>query len=151
MSSVFWRKAEQPIRIAVFVSANALAQIVGALLLYGCGSIKGAALEGWRVSFLVAAGLTVIGGIFFFVFVPVSPMTAWYLTPEERQVAVQRVAQERAVSQLVSLFFASFLRLRRCFHTIARVIVRRARKAGRRLLPSGLTIFPCTVRRALQL
>ncbi|GJN88188.1 hypothetical protein Rhopal_001153-T1 [Rhodotorula paludigena] len=96
MSSVFWRKAEQPIRIAVFVSANALAQIVGALLLYGCGSIKDAALVGWRISFLVAAGLTVIGGIFFFVFVPVSPMTAWFLTPEERQVAVQRVAQERA-------------------------------------------------------
>jgi hypothetical protein len=30
--------------------------------------------------------------------VPVSPGTAWFLTPEERVVAQQRVAQEHAVS-----------------------------------------------------
>ncbi|GAA5836538.1 hypothetical protein JCM11251_007105 [Rhodosporidiobolus azoricus] len=44
--SFFDRKKEQPIRIATFVSFNALAHIVGALLLYGCGSIKGGAIEG---------------------------------------------------------------------------------------------------------
>lgn len=38
-------------RIACFVSANAMAQIVGGLLLYGCGSIKGASIAGFRISY----------------------------------------------------------------------------------------------------
>ncbi|BGP29716.1 hypothetical protein JCM10296v2_001455 [Rhodotorula toruloides] len=96
MTSFFYRKREQPIRIAVFVSFNALAQIVGALLIYGCGSIKGGALKGWRISFLICAALTILIGIYFFIFVPKSPGLAWFLTPEEREVAVARVAQERA-------------------------------------------------------
>ncbi|KAG0655350.1 hypothetical protein C6P46_001047 [Rhodotorula mucilaginosa] len=96
MTSFFYRKKEQPTRMAVFISFNALAQIVGALLLYGCGSIKGGAIEGWRISFLICAALTVVVGVIFLVFVPESPGKSWYLTPEERVVAVQRVAQERA-------------------------------------------------------
>ncbi|GAA5993152.1 hypothetical protein JCM10908_001314 [Rhodotorula pacifica] len=96
MTSFFYRKREQPTRMAFFVSWNALAQIGGALLLYGCGSIKGAAIEGWRISFLICAALTVVVGVIFLVFVPASPGTAWFLTPEERVVATQRVAQERA-------------------------------------------------------
>lgn len=97
------RKKEQPTRMAVFISFNALAQIVGALLLYGCGSIKGGAIEGWRISFLICAALTVVVGVIFLVFVPESPGKSWYLTPEERIVAVQRVAQERAVSGFLTL------------------------------------------------
>jgi MFS family permease len=125
MTSFFYRKREQPIRIAVFVSFNALAQcvlcshdlstcldrsvprIVGALLLYGCGSIKGGALKGWRISFLICAALTILIGIYFFVFVPKSPSQAWFLTPEEREVAVARVAQERAVSLPPSLLWSA--------------------------------------------
>ncbi|GAA6033330.1 hypothetical protein JCM8097_006696 [Rhodosporidiobolus ruineniae] len=94
--SVWYRKTEQPIRVATFVSFNALAQIVGALLLYGCASIKGGAIAGWRISFLVGGALTLITAILFFLVVPASPSTAWFLKPEEREVAVQRVAQERA-------------------------------------------------------
>lgn len=86
--------------MAVFISFNALAQIVGALLLYGCGSIKGAAIEGWRISFLICAALTVLVGAYFLIMVPATPASAWFLSPEERIVAVQRVAQERAVSSL---------------------------------------------------
>lgn len=96
MVSFFYRKKEQPIRIAAFVSANAFAQIVGALLLYGCGSIKHGAMEGWRISFLICGAITIVIGVIFFLVVPVSPATAWFLTKEEREVAVQRVAQEHA-------------------------------------------------------
>lgn len=96
MISFFYRKREQPIRIATFVSFNALAQIVGALLLYGCGKITGASMPGWRISFLICGGLTILIGVLFFLVVPTTPATAWFLSPEERVVAVQRVAQERA-------------------------------------------------------
>ncbi|GAA5913435.1 hypothetical protein JCM5296_003631 [Sporobolomyces johnsonii] len=94
--SFFYRKAEQPIRIAVFVSANAIAQICGALLLYGCGSIKNGAIEGFRISYLICAAITLVAGIGFLLLVPSSPATAWFLNAEEREVAVHRVASERA-------------------------------------------------------
>jgi ACS family allantoate permease-like MFS transporter len=38
-------------------------------------------------------------GVIFATIIPVTPRTAWFLTPEERIVAVQRVAQEHAVRQ----------------------------------------------------
>ncbi|GAA5864731.1 hypothetical protein JCM1840_002211 [Sporobolomyces johnsonii] len=94
--SFFYRKAEQPIRIAVFVSANAIAQICGALLLYGCGSIKNGAIEGFRISYLICAAMTIVAGVGFLLLVPSSPATAWFLNAEEREVAVHRVASERA-------------------------------------------------------
>ena len=42
MVSFFYRKKEQPIQITAFVLANVIAQVIGALLLYGCGKIEGA-------------------------------------------------------------------------------------------------------------
>ncbi|KAL8287329.1 hypothetical protein RQP46_003781 [Phenoliferia psychrophenolica] len=97
--SFWYKKAEQPLRIACFVSANALAQIVGGLVLYGCGSIKHAAIAGFRISYLIAGGATIVLGIVFVLVVPASPSTAWFLTTEERAIAVRRVAREHASSQ----------------------------------------------------
>ncbi|KAK4698629.1 MFS transporter, ACS family, allantoate permease, partial [Phenoliferia sp. Uapishka_3] len=97
--SIWYTKAEQPLRIATFVSANAMAQIVGGLLLYGCGSIKGAAIAGFRISYLIAGGVTILLGAIFMVVVPLSPSTAWFLNPEERIVATKRVAREHASAE----------------------------------------------------
>lgn len=74
-------------------------QIIGALLLYGCGSITGAALKGFKISFLIAGAVTIIIGLVFVAIIPVSPSTAWFLTVEEREVAVNRVAQEHASAE----------------------------------------------------
>ncbi|ORX38210.1 pantothenate transporter [Kockovaella imperatae] len=97
--SHWYRKHEHPLRIAVFVTADAVAQIVGALLLFALGGVDSAAIAGWRISFLVAGTLTIlIGGIFLLV-VPVSPHAAWFLNEREKYVAVERVAREHASGQ----------------------------------------------------
>ena len=93
------RKAEHPLRIACFVSADAIAQIAGALLLYGLGSVSSASLAGWRISMLVAGAATIIIGGVFLLVVPVSPHTAWFLTEEEKDLAIDRVAREHASLQ----------------------------------------------------
>ena len=90
------RKHEHPLRIAVFVTADAVAQIVGALLLFGLGGVHNAAIAGWRISFLVAGALTIIIGGIFLLVVPVSPHTAWFLNDRQKYVAVERVAREHA-------------------------------------------------------
>lgn len=99
MISHWYRKSEHPLRIAVFVTADAVAQIVGALMLYGLGSVTGASIAGWRIALLVCGALTIIIGGVFLVTVPVSPHTAWFLTEKEREVAVERVTREHATEQ----------------------------------------------------
>ncbi|KAK8853019.1 hypothetical protein IAR55_003720 [Kwoniella newhampshirensis] len=99
LTSFWWKKKEQPIRVATFVSANAMAQIVGALLLYGCGSIKNASIKGFKISFLLAGGITILLGVTFLLVIPLTPATAWFLTPRQREIAVYRVARERASFQ----------------------------------------------------
>nr|XP_031859695.1 uncharacterized protein CI109_004970 [Kwoniella shandongensis]KAA5526767.1 hypothetical protein CI109_004970 [Kwoniella shandongensis] len=99
LTSFWWKKKEQPIRVATFVSANAMAQIVGALLLYGCGSIKTAAIKGFRISFLLAGAITILLGVTFLIVIPLTPATAWFLNPRQREIAVYRVARERASFQ----------------------------------------------------
>ena len=48
---------------------------------------------------LVAGAATIIIGGTFLLVVPVSPHTAWFLTEEERDLAVDRVAREHASLQ----------------------------------------------------
>ncbi|KAI8271136.1 hypothetical protein K4K58_000011 [Colletotrichum sp. SAR11_239] len=57
---------------------------------YGFAQIKGGALAPWQYIYVLAGGLTFLFGIWCF-FLPNSPLTAWFLKPEERTVAVERL------------------------------------------------------------
>jgi hypothetical protein len=46
--------------------------------------------------FLVSGGMTVASGILFAIVMPNDPSTAWFLTARERDVAVARLALDRA-------------------------------------------------------
>ncbi len=48
---------------------------------------------------LAAGAATIVIGAIFLVVVPVSPHKAWFLTEEERELAVDRVAREHASLQ----------------------------------------------------
>lgn len=63
--------------------------------MYGVGASHQSAIESWRVMFLVCGGGTVLAALLFIIFMPLSPDTAWFLTPEEREIAVARMASER--------------------------------------------------------
>ncbi|KAL3298246.1 putative MFS transporter [Colletotrichum asianum] len=52
--------------------------------------LKGGALAPWQYIYVLAGGLTFLFGIWCF-FLPNSPLTAWFLKPEERTVAVERL------------------------------------------------------------
>lgn len=52
-------------------------------------------MANWRVMFLVCGGGTIAIGVLFILFMPIGPETAWFLTPVEREVATQRLAEDR--------------------------------------------------------
>ncbi|KAL4881386.1 major facilitator superfamily domain-containing protein [Aspergillus karnatakaensis] len=95
ITSAWYRKSEQNFRVATWVSCNGLAQILGALIMYGVGMAKETAIATWRVMFLVCGGGTLLAGTLFLIFMPVSPDRAWFLDERQRKVAIARLASDR--------------------------------------------------------
>lgn len=93
--SQWWRKDEQGLRTGIWFCFNGIGQIFGAVVSYAIavGIRKNGydALKGWQVIFLMTGGLTVLCGIIFFFAVPDSPVNAWFLTKEEKVMAIERI------------------------------------------------------------
>lgn len=85
-------------RVASWMSMNGIAQIVGALLMYGIGHAN-MAISSWRGMFLVAGSATIACGIIFLLFMPRDTSSAWFLNERERQLATRRLAIDRATRE----------------------------------------------------
>lgn len=93
MVSMFYTRSEQPLRMAIFLSFNGLATMVGALLGYGLGHATHTALKSWQLIFLVIGLLNFAWSFVFLWTMPDSPSTAKFLDHKEKVVAVHRVAE----------------------------------------------------------
>lgn len=82
-----YKKTERAKRSAVIFAFSACSSAFGGILAFGLCQISGPGdFEGWRWLFIVEGLLTILlVPIFYFVF-PVSPLDAWFLTPEEKQI-----------------------------------------------------------------
>lgn len=88
--SGYYTQREQALRQSWWFSGTGWFTIIGGALNYGFASIEGGSLRGWQSLYLLAGGLTFLFGLWCFA-VPNSAMTAWFLTEEERIVAVERL------------------------------------------------------------
>jgi MFS family permease len=88
--SSFYTQKEQALRQSWWFSSTGLFTIVGGAINYGFGQITGGSLKRWQYIYLLAGSLTFIFGLFCFA-IPSSPVSAWFLTPEERVVATERL------------------------------------------------------------
>lgn len=93
--SQWWQMGEQGFRTGIWFCFNGMGQIFGAVVSYAIavGIRKNGydALKGWQVMFLMTGGLTIACGILFFFTVPDSPANAWFLTKEEKVMAIERI------------------------------------------------------------
>ncbi|KAK0621016.1 major facilitator superfamily domain-containing protein [Immersiella caudata] len=87
----WYRRAEQPVRVAAWYGTNGLATIIAALLAYGLGSVHHGALKTWQVLFLTTGLLTLATAPLIYLYLPTSPSTAPFLTPHERLQATERL------------------------------------------------------------
>lgn len=94
-TSQWYRKEEQAFRVGLWFSMCGFAQMIGGYIAYGVaihiGGDPSAALRGWQVIFLILGLFTAIVGIVFFFILPDSPVSAWFLTPEEKGMHVERL------------------------------------------------------------
>ncbi|GJN71494.1 hypothetical protein PLICBS_005559 [Purpureocillium lilacinum] len=93
--TVMWyRRREQPLRYAIWYSASGMGVLIGALLLYAIGQIKGP-LEPWRYQFTIIGCVTAVWGILLFFILPDSPVTARFLPQRLKVVAIERLRYEQ--------------------------------------------------------
>lgn len=89
---MFYKRSEQPLRLAIWLSGNGVATMLGALLGFGLGHSHDTQLHSWQLIFLTFGLLNFVCGCIFLWLMPDSPNTAHFLTHKQRIVAVQRVA-----------------------------------------------------------
>ncbi|EON62144.1 hypothetical protein W97_01363 [Coniosporium apollinis CBS 100218] len=88
--SGYYTQEEQALRQSWWFSSTGLFTIIGGGLNYGFAQIDGGSLKRWQYIYLLAGVLTILFGLWCFA-VPNSPVSAWFLTPEERIIAVERL------------------------------------------------------------
>ncbi|KAH8896863.1 MFS general substrate transporter [Thozetella sp. PMI_491] len=90
LTSMYYRKSEQPLRTGIWFSMNGLANILGGLIGYGIGFIK-ADIPAWKFPFVIFGSITIVWGCVFLYFTPSNPTVAPWLTEEEKAIAVMRL------------------------------------------------------------
>jgi MFS family permease len=94
ITSMWYTRRQQPVRIGIWYTANGLGIAGGGLLGYGIGHIKGS-LPSWKYEFLIIGALCTIWGVVLFCFLPDSPVTAPRLTQQEKRWAVERLRENQ--------------------------------------------------------
>ncbi|OQV08925.1 hypothetical protein CLAIMM_13132 [Cladophialophora immunda] len=95
LTSIFWTRDEQPLRMCIWLGCNGLADIVGAGIAVGLGSVTNTAIRSWQLIFLVVGSIAVFLSMLSFFFLPCGPGDAKFLTPEEKLAAVWRIARNQ--------------------------------------------------------
>ena len=88
--SNYYTQREQALRQSAWLWTPGIAKILGGLLNYGFAHVHGGSLDSWQYLYLLAGVLTLLLGLPWLA-IPDSPVTAWFLSHEERIVAVERL------------------------------------------------------------
>lgn len=94
ITSMWYTRRQQPIRIGLWYTANGIGIALGGLLGYGIGNIRGS-LPSWKYEFIIIGSLCSIWGIVLFMCLPDSPVTARMLSERERRIAVERLRENQ--------------------------------------------------------
>lgn len=94
VTSNYYKKSEHGSRTAIWISMNAIAQILCTYLIYGIGTNSHLSLAVWRIAFIVCGCVTLVAGALFILFVPFTLKDAKFFTEREKQIAIKRLLKE---------------------------------------------------------
>ncbi|KAI0706690.1 MFS general substrate transporter [Earliella scabrosa] len=95
LTSIWYPQTEVPFRSLIWYSFNGWAGILGGFLAYGIGHISNPQIALWKYIFLILGAMSVSLAVALWFFFPDSPVDARFLTPEEKVLAVKRVAEAK--------------------------------------------------------
>ncbi|KAF8521394.1 MFS general substrate transporter [Hysterangium stoloniferum] len=91
VTSMFYTHREQSQRVGYWFLMNGSAQMISGFLSFGVLHIHKSALHPWQWFMIITGILTLILAVFYWILFPDSPANAWFLTLEERKIAVERI------------------------------------------------------------
>lgn len=91
ITSQWYRRAEQPVRVACWYGTNGAATMIAAALSYGLGHIKSTKLHEWQIIFLFVGLITILTAPFIYWRLDNDVTSARFLTEHERLQAVERL------------------------------------------------------------
>ncbi|KAL4872564.1 hypothetical protein BDV12DRAFT_210500 [Aspergillus spectabilis] len=91
ITAQWYRRAEQPLRVAAWYSTNGLATIIAAALSYGLAHIQSDILKEWQIIFLFVGLLTVLSAPFVYWRLDNDIPSARFLTEQEKLQAMERL------------------------------------------------------------
>lgn len=94
ITSMWYTRRQQPVRIGLWYTANGIGVAVGGLLGYGIGQIKGS-LPSWKYEFIIIGAACAAWGIYIFLFVPDTPMDAKFLNERQKKILVLKLRENQ--------------------------------------------------------
>jgi len=95
VSSMFYTRTEQTLRVGYWFLMNGTAQIISGFISFGALHIKTEAFEPWQWLMIITGALTLMTAVAYWFLFPDSPTNAWFLTLEERAIAVRRLKENQ--------------------------------------------------------
>ncbi|RDX42116.1 MFS general substrate transporter [Lentinus brumalis] len=95
LTSIWYAQNEVPFRSLIWYSFNGWAGIFGGFVAYGIGHIESPEIDLWKYIFLILGAISICFSVVLWFFFPDSPVEARFLTPEEKVLAVKRVAEAK--------------------------------------------------------
>ncbi|KAL3462048.1 major facilitator superfamily domain-containing protein [Aspergillus heterothallicus] len=94
----FWyRQEERAVRIALVSASSTFAGAFGGCIAYGVANLNGRhGLKGWEWLFVIEGSITIACTLLVIFFSPDYPSTAKFLTEDEREFAIQRLAEQQS-------------------------------------------------------
>jgi MFS family permease len=93
VTSMWYKPSEHASRHGLWFAGNTSASIFGGLLAYAISHIQ-SQIAAWRWLFIIFALVTFFWGIVLFIFLPDSPLSARFLSPDQRNFAHLRPQQD---------------------------------------------------------
>ncbi|GAB1521883.1 hypothetical protein RhiTH_004982 [Rhizoctonia solani] len=91
VTSMFYTRKEQSIRVGYWFLMNGTAQIISGFLAFGVLHINTHGFAPWQWFMIITGSITLATAVAYFLWFPDSPATAWFLTTEERAMAIERI------------------------------------------------------------
>ncbi|KLO13926.1 MFS general substrate transporter [Schizopora paradoxa] len=109
--SSWYKKSELGTRVAIYCTAATLAGAIGGLLAAGISRMNGVAGKpAWAWIFIIEGGFTILIGIVSFWVLQDFPVSAKFLTEDERQFVIQRLQRDQQFSAAGEKFEMRFLK-----------------------------------------
>lgn len=95
LSSQYYTRSKQAPRFTLWYSGLGVAQILGGIISFAFQHIQHAALDSWRIMFLVLGLVTCLVGVSTFLFIPDTPIKASWLSESEKTALLNHVSENQ--------------------------------------------------------